>query len=67
MTMEEVDSGRDAMEIDGCEPEGQEKMRENAVPDGFNANYLKVYYGIRLYDSGFVWVFVRGSSSLNVI
>lgn len=45
MTMEEVDSGRDAMEIDGCEPEGQEKMRENAVPDGFNANYLKVYYG----------------------
>ncbi|KAJ9706159.1 hypothetical protein PVL29_001627 [Vitis rotundifolia] len=45
MTMEEVDSGRDPMEIDGCEPEGQEKMRENAVPDGFDANHLKVYYG----------------------
>lgn len=42
MTGEEAGSGRDDMLIDGCEPE---HPQENAVPDGFNADYLKVYYG----------------------
>ena len=40
MTREEVESGVDEMEIDGGE------LRErNAIPEGFNASYLKVYYG----------------------
>ncbi|KDP44235.1 hypothetical protein JCGZ_05702 [Jatropha curcas] len=34
----EVDNGRDDMLIDG-------QRVGNAVPDGFNPNYLKVYYG----------------------
>ncbi|KAK1400626.1 DNA primase [Heracleum sosnowskyi] len=38
----EVENGRDDMVID--EPQA-ESMRINAVPDGFNPNYLKVYYG----------------------
>ncbi|KAA8528242.1 hypothetical protein F0562_035507 [Nyssa sinensis] len=42
MTREETENGRDDMQIDGCETE---QMQDNAVPDGFNANYLKVYYG----------------------
>lgn len=58
MTMEEIESGRDPMEIDGFGPGGEENRRENAVPDEFNANYLKVYYGMRLYDFDFLWVHV---------
>lgn len=46
--MEEVASGRDGMEIDGFDHEGKAKGQENSVSDGFNANYLKVYYGISL-------------------
>uniref|UniRef100_A0A5B7BAF8 DNA primase n=1 Tax=Davidia involucrata TaxID=16924 RepID=A0A5B7BAF8_DAVIN len=42
MAKEETENGRDDMQIDGCETE---QMQDNAVPDGFNANYLKVYYG----------------------
>lgn len=42
MTGEGTENGRDHMQIDGCEPEPEQ---ENAVPDGFNADYLKVYYG----------------------
>lgn len=38
MTKEEADNGRDDMVIDGPE-------QANAVPDGFNANYLRIYYG----------------------
>ncbi|PPR82154.1 hypothetical protein GOBAR_AA38556 [Gossypium barbadense] len=38
MTKEEADNGRDDMVID---VPGQ----ANAVPDGFNANYLRIYYG----------------------
>ncbi|GAV65780.1 DNA_primase_S domain-containing protein, partial [Cephalotus follicularis] len=41
MAREEAENGRDDMLIDGREPENQ----GNAVPDGFNANYLKLYYG----------------------
>ncbi|PON45231.1 DNA primase, small subunit/archaeal [Parasponia andersonii] len=40
MTREEVETGMDEMEIDGGE-----QREGNAVPEGFNANYLKVYYG----------------------
>lgn len=40
MTREEVDNGIDEMDIDGGEP-----REGNAIPEGFNANYLKVYYG----------------------
>nr|XP_009759536.1 PREDICTED: DNA primase small subunit isoform X1 [Nicotiana sylvestris]XP_009759537.1 PREDICTED: DNA primase small subunit isoform X1 [Nicotiana sylvestris] len=36
MTREEVENGKDYMLIDG---------EDNAVPDGFNADYLKAYYG----------------------
>jgi hypothetical protein len=43
MTREEIGNGSEDMVIDECEPEGRER---NAVPDEFNANYLKVYYGI---------------------
>ncbi|XP_052209950.1 uncharacterized protein LOC127813178 [Diospyros lotus] len=39
MTREEAESGRDEMLID--EPE---QPPENALPDGFNANYLRLYY-----------------------
>ncbi|CAL5430011.1 unnamed protein product [Camellia sinensis] len=42
MPREESENGRDDMLIDGCEPE---QPRGNSVPDGFNTNYLKVYYG----------------------
>ncbi|KAK3228021.1 hypothetical protein Dsin_007883 [Dipteronia sinensis] len=38
MTIEEAENGRDDMLIDGPD-------RANSIPDGFNANYLKVYYG----------------------
>ncbi|KAK2664267.1 hypothetical protein Ddye_002841 [Dipteronia dyeriana] len=38
MTIEEAANGRDDMLIDGPD-------RTNSIPDGFNANYLKVYYG----------------------
>ncbi|MFQ6637936.1 hypothetical protein Gotur_014197, partial [Gossypium turneri] len=38
MTKEQADNGRDDMVIDGP---GQ----ANAVPDEFNANYLRIYYG----------------------
>ncbi|KAL7165531.1 hypothetical protein ACSBR2_041252 [Camellia fascicularis] len=42
MPREESENGRDDMLIDGCEPE---QPGGNSVPDGFNTNYLKVYYG----------------------
>ncbi|KAK8658034.1 hypothetical protein V6N13_036249 [Hibiscus sabdariffa] len=38
MTKEEAESRRDDMVIDGAE-------QANAVPDGFDANYLRIYYG----------------------
>ncbi|XWS50076.1 hypothetical protein CRYUN_Cryun12cG0057200 [Craigia yunnanensis] len=38
MTKEEAENGRDDMLIDGPE-------QANAVPDGFNATYLRIYYG----------------------
>ncbi|KAF8389206.1 hypothetical protein HHK36_025899 [Tetracentron sinense] len=41
MTKEKVEDGNDDMLIDG-EPE---QRQGNAIPEGFNANYLKVYYG----------------------
>lgn len=36
--MVEIDNGRDDMLID-------DQRLGNAAPDGFNANYLKLYYG----------------------
>ncbi|XP_043715400.1 DNA primase small subunit-like [Telopea speciosissima] len=42
MIKEEAEGGREDMLIDGCEPE---QRQQNAVPEGFNANYLKLYYG----------------------
>lgn len=42
MPREESENGRDDMLIDGCEPE---QPGGNSVPDGFNTNYLKIYYG----------------------
>ncbi|XP_042482779.1 DNA primase small subunit [Macadamia integrifolia] len=42
MNKEEAEGGRDDMLIDGCKPE---QRQWNAVPEGFNANYLKLYYG----------------------
>lgn len=42
MTKEDVENGRDDMLIDGHEIE---KRQDTSVPDGFNANYLRVYYG----------------------
>ncbi|KAK3016057.1 hypothetical protein RJ639_007544 [Escallonia herrerae] len=47
MTKEEAENGRDDMLIDGCEPE---QGQGNAVPDGFNVNYLKVYYVLGLHE-----------------
>ncbi|KAJ0965098.1 hypothetical protein J5N97_026236 [Dioscorea zingiberensis] len=40
--MEEKLDGGDDMQIDGCDSELQ---RTSKVPQGFNADYLKVYYG----------------------
>lgn len=40
MTREEAENGRDEMEIDGCE-----QREAIAIPEGFNPNYLKVFYG----------------------
>ncbi|XP_058095980.1 uncharacterized protein LOC131241248 isoform X2 [Magnolia sinica] len=42
MTKEENGDGRDDMLIDACVPEHRQG---NTIPDGFNAEYLKVYYG----------------------
>lgn len=45
MTKEEIENGTADMEIDQRELMNGERSELNAVPDGFNANYLKVYYG----------------------
>ncbi|KAF7132718.1 hypothetical protein RHSIM_Rhsim09G0008900 [Rhododendron simsii] len=42
MAREEAENGRDDMQIDGPVPEPK---RGHAVPDGFNPDYLKIYYG----------------------
>ncbi|XP_058182617.1 uncharacterized protein LOC131300685 isoform X1 [Rhododendron vialii] len=42
MAREEAENGRDNMQIDGPVPEPE---RGHAVPDGFNPDYLKIYYG----------------------
>ncbi|KAK4728865.1 hypothetical protein R3W88_021853 [Solanum pinnatisectum] len=55
MTREEVENGRDDMLIDGDEIE--QRRLENAVPEGFNADYLKAYYGkIFPYVDIFKWL-----------
>lgn len=43
MSREEGENERDDMLIDGNEIE--QRRLENAVPEGFNADYLKAYYG----------------------
>lgn len=45
MTREESENGPEDMLIDGNEAEAPRQKQGNAIPDGFNANYLKVYYG----------------------
>ncbi|KAG2680893.1 hypothetical protein I3843_11G119700 [Carya illinoinensis] len=45
MTREDIESGSQDMVIDEGKPEGGERMQGNAAPEGFNVNYLKVYYG----------------------
>ncbi|XP_057967745.1 uncharacterized protein LOC131157533 isoform X2 [Malania oleifera] len=47
MTKKEVDDGRsDGMVIDGHEPpQGPEQGQGNTVPNEFNPNYIRVYYG----------------------
>lgn len=52
MTREGVENRRDDMLIDGFE---HEQPQGNAIPDGFNANYLKVYYGNGFYCVLSVW------------
>lgn len=44
---EEVENGRDDMLVDGFEHEEKQGI---LVPEGFNANYLKVYYGNALSE-----------------
>ncbi|KAI5655344.1 hypothetical protein M9H77_32531 [Catharanthus roseus] len=43
MPREDVENGREDMLIDGSE--AKQQKQKNAVPDVFNAHYLKVYYG----------------------
>nr|POF10595.1 dna primase small subunit [Quercus suber] len=45
MTKEEIENGTADMEIDQRELMNGERSELNAVPEGFNASYLKVYYG----------------------
>ncbi|KAF5730077.1 DNA primase isoform 1 [Tripterygium wilfordii] len=53
MTKEEVEDGRDDMLIDGCEAE----VPIQRLPPGFNANYLRVYYGkLFPYADIFKWM-----------
>ncbi|XP_072997262.1 uncharacterized protein [Typha latifolia] len=42
MTKEEHPSEADGMQIDGCDPQQQVAR---VIPEGFNPDYLKVYYG----------------------
>lgn len=42
MVGERVADEREDMEIDGVK---SEKKTSNEIPDGFNANFLKIYYG----------------------
>ncbi|XP_077221417.1 DNA primase POLA3 isoform X2 [Tasmannia lanceolata] len=42
MTKEEIENGRDDMLIDEYVPE---QRHGNTIPDGFNADYLNIYYG----------------------
>lgn len=52
MTRDEVENGRDDMEIDGVDPN-----QGNLISDGFNANYLKVYYATLFpYSDMFKWL-----------
>lgn len=45
MNREEAENCREDMEIDGNEPEMPAQRHADIIPDGFNANYLKAYYG----------------------
>lgn len=47
MTREEVENGREEMLIDGSEAE--KEKQKNPVPDAFNPDYLKIYYGNLIY------------------
>ncbi|KAH7652238.1 DNA primase small subunit protein [Dioscorea alata] len=54
MSNEEILDGDDHMQIDGHDSELQ---RSSKVPQGFNADYLKVYYGkLFPYDDIFKWM-----------
>lgn len=45
MNREEADNCREDMEIDGNEPDMPAQRHGDIMPDGFNPNYLKAYYG----------------------
>ncbi|KAK7815937.1 dna primase small subunit, partial [Quercus suber] len=49
MTKEEIENGTADMEIDQRELMNGERSELNAVPEGFNASYLKVYYDNDIY------------------
>lgn len=45
MNQEEAENCREDMEIDGNDSEMPAQRHADIIPDGFNANYLKAYYG----------------------
>lgn len=70
MTQMKYVNGGDNMVIDGQEAESPEKKNVDVIPDGFNANYLKVYYGdVQNFRVGFLntIIFVFNYYSLLVL
>lgn len=51
MTRQEYVNGGDNMIIDGQETVSPEKKNVDVIPDGFNANYLKVYYYLFMFST----------------
>ncbi|GAB2296312.1 hypothetical protein Dimus_030437 [Dionaea muscipula] len=57
MIEEKAEHGRDDMLIDGEGPQAPDLNLANAVLDGFNPNYLKIYYGqLFPYNDIFKWM-----------
>lgn len=48
MSKEDAENGRDDMLIDASVP-------EDAIPDGFSVNYLRVYYGKCSFDISYLF------------
>lgn len=62
MAREEVENTGEDMVIDGVETAQKQNYE---VPDGFNANYLKIYYG-DIYLLYFVMQSILLTSVLNI-